>query len=121
MEILIADDEPAVAAAVKSALKFYGYAALAVASAEAAVECVRAEPNRFSAVISDHNMPGLGGLGLVRTLRAAGYAGRIVILSAFLSPEVEAQYRELGADQVLAKPFRIERLRLALNPPGSGS
>ena len=114
MEILVADDEPAVAVAVKSALKFFGHAAVTVSNGEAALERVRAEPSRFSVVVSDHNMPGLGGYGLVRALRAAGYAGRIVIVSAFLSPEVEAQYRELGVDQILPKPFSIEGLRLAL-------
>ena len=121
MEILVADDEPAVAVSVKSTLKFCGHAATVVSSGEAALECVRAEPNRFSVVVSDHNMPGLGGLGLVKALRAADYAGRIIILSAFLNPEVEARYNELGVDQILTKPFSIERLRVALNPAGCGS
>lgn len=116
MEILVADDEPAVAIAIKSALKFYGYTVLTVSNGDAALERVHAEPQRFYAVLSDHNMPGLGGLGLVKALRAAGYAGKVVILSAFLTPEVEARYAELGVNQILAKPFHIEKLRLALNP-----
>lgn len=70
-------------------------------------------------------MPGLGGIELVKGLRAIGYPGRIVILSGYLSTEVEAQYEELGVDQILAKPFNIERLRIALdralNPAACGA
>ncbi len=119
-EILVADDEPAVALAIKSALKFCGYPVLTVSSGEAALERVRAEPGRFALVLSDHNMPGLGGVAMVRALREAFYPGRIVILSAFLSQEIESQYQALGVDKILSKPFNIERLRRvldqALNP-----
>ena len=114
VEILVADDEPAVALAIKSALKFCGYSVLTVSNGEQALERVKAEPTRFALVLSDHNMPGLGGLALVKALRVVGYPGRIVILSAFLSREIEAQYEELAVDQILSKPFNIERLRNAL-------
>jgi CheY-like chemotaxis protein len=113
-EILVADDEPAVALAIKSALKFCGYPVLTVSSGEAALECVRAEPGRFALVLSDHNMPGLGGVAMVKALREACYPGRIVILSAYLSHAIEAQYEALGVDQILSKPFNIDRLRRAL-------
>jgi CheY-like chemotaxis protein len=114
VEILVADDEPAVAVAIKSALKFCGYRVLTVGDGQAALDCVQAEPGRFSVVLSDHNMPGLGGIGLVKGLRVAGYPGRIVILSGYLTRENEAQYEKLGVDQILSKPFNLDRLRLAL-------
>ena len=114
-EVLVADDEPAVALAIKAALKFCGYAVLTVPNGQAALDHIQAEPGRFSVLLSDHNMPGFSGLALVKALRAAGYPGRIVILSAYLSHEIEAQYEELGVDQILSKPFNIERLRLALD------
>lgn len=113
-EILVADDEPAVALAIKSALKFCGFAVLTVPNGQAALDHVQAEPERFSAVLSDHNMPGIGGLALVRGLRALAYPGRIVIISAYLSRDIEAQYEALGVDQIVSKPFNIERLRIAL-------
>jgi len=114
-EILVADDEPAVALAIKSALKFCGYSVQTVPNGQAALDAVEAEPGRYDVVLSYHNMPGLSGLALVKELRVFGYPGRIVILSAYLTQENEAQYRELGVDQILAKPFNLERLRLALS------
>jgi CheY-like chemotaxis protein len=125
VEVLVADDEPAVALAIKSALKFCGYNVQTVSNGEAALERIQAEPGRFCVLLTDHNMPRLGGLALVRALRAMDYPGRIVIVSAFLSHDIEAQYEELAVDQILSKPFNIERLRLtmerALHPAGCRS
>jgi CheY-like chemotaxis protein len=115
VEILVADDEPAVALAIKSALKFCGFAVLTVPDGQAAIDAVEADPARFSVVLSDHNMPGLSGIALVEALRASSYPGRIVILSAYLTHENEARYKELAVDQIISKPFNIERLRLALD------
>jgi len=98
-----------------SALRFCGFASASASNGEAALEAVQAEPGRFALVLSDHNMPGMGGLALVKGLRAIGYPGKIVILSGYLSEEVEARYQELGVDQILSKPFNVHRLRDALN------
>jgi CheY-like chemotaxis protein len=114
VEILVADDEPAVALAIKSALKFCGYAVTTVSNGAAALDRVKSEPGRFPLIMSDHAMPGLGGVALVKALRENQYPGRIVILSAYLTPENEAMYRSLGVDQILWKPFNVERLRRAL-------
>jgi len=114
-EILVAEDEPAVAFAIKAALKFCGYTVLLVPDGVEALEGVHAAPGRFAAVLTDHNMPGLGGLALVEALRAVNYPGGIVILSAFLSREIEARYERLGVDQILTKPFDIQQLQLALD------
>jgi DNA-binding response OmpR family regulator len=115
VEILVVDDEPAVALAIKAALKFCGFAVRTVATGEAALEEVRTEPGRFPIILSDHNMPGLGGMALVRALQAIGYRGHILILSAFLSRDIEAQYQEIGVNQILSKPFDLQGLRLALD------
>ncbi len=67
-QILVADDEPAVALAIKSALKFCGYPVSIASNGTSALECLRAEPDRFSVVLSDLNMPGLSGIALVKAL-----------------------------------------------------
>jgi DNA-binding response OmpR family regulator len=113
-EILVVDDEPSVALAIQAALRFCGFRVVTVRSGEMALDCIQAEPDRFAMVLSDHKMPGLGGLALVRALRDAAYPGRIVILSAYLSWEVEDQYRVLGVDEMLSKPFNLDRLRMTV-------
>jgi CheY-like chemotaxis protein len=115
VHVLVADDEPAVALAIKSALKFCGYSVTTAQDGKAALDAVQADPTRFQLVLSDHSMPGLSGIALVKALRVIGYPGRIVILSAYLTSENEAEYRDLNVDQILSKPFNIERLRRALD------
>jgi CheY-like chemotaxis protein len=114
VHVLVVDDEPAVALAIKSALRFCGYSVTTAPSGDAALEMVQANPGQFSLLLSDHNMPGLGGPALVRAVRALGFPGRIVILSAFLTDENKAIYEQLGVDQILSKPFSLDRLRLAM-------
>jgi len=114
VQVLVADDEPAVALAIKSALKFCGYSVTTAPNGDAALELIQADPARFAVLLSDHNMPGLGGVALVKAARAIGFPGRIVILSAYLTDGNRAQYEQLGVDQILSKPFSLERLRIAL-------
>jgi CheY-like chemotaxis protein len=70
-----------------------------------------AAKQKFDVVITDHRMPRSGGLELVRKLRARNYAGKIVVLSAHLSPENIGPYEELAVDEVVGKPIDSTELR----------
>jgi len=111
VEILVVDDEPAVALAIKAALKLAGFNIQTASCGEDALAKLKADPARFALLLTDHNMPGLSGLALVLAAREAAFPGRIMILSGFLSSAVESQYEALGVDQILAKPFTVARLR----------
>jgi CheY-like chemotaxis protein len=114
VQVLVVDDEPAVALAIKSALKFCGYSVTTAPSGDIALELIQANPGQFSVLLSDHNMPRLGGPGLVKAARDIGFPGRVVILSAYLTDANRALYEQLGVDQILSKPFSLEGLRIAL-------
>ncbi len=66
---------------------------------------------RFDLIITDHRMPRLGGLDFVRRLRQQNFAGKVVVLSAHLSPEDVMEYQTLAVDRILAKPFDASNLR----------
>jgi CheY-like chemotaxis protein len=72
-----------------------------------------AEP--FDVIITDHSMPRMNGLELVRRLRVRKFAGKIVVLSAYLSEENIRAYEELQVDMMLAKPFDVGELQLAID------
>jgi two-component system chemotaxis response regulator CheY len=59
----------------------------------------------FDLLITDHHMPRLNGLELVRRVRQTAFAGRIIVFSSELSEEVNEQYRQLGVDLILPKPI----------------
>lgn len=64
----------------------------------------------FDLILMDLHMPGVDGLEATRKLRALGYAGVIIGISASAAQEDEAQCRDAGMNDFLAKPVRAERL-----------
>ena len=66
-------------------------------------------------------MPGMSGLDLVRRLRGQKFGGKIVVLSAHLSPENIRSYTELAVNHMLPKPFDLTHLRSVIDSFGSGN
>ena len=76
---------------------------------ERAIEAVRAR--RYDLVLMDMQMPVMDGLSAVRLLRAAGYDGAIVALTANATRSDMQSCLEAGCDAFLTKP--VERSSLA--------
>ena len=53
---------------------------------------------------------GTGGLELLREIRRRDHRTSVIVLSAYISPEVEAEARELGAAAVMRKPQSLPDL-----------
>ena len=54
------------------------------------------------------------GIQLLQQLKPTDFRGKIIVLSGYLSLELEEQYRLLGADIILRKPFELHELRQAV-------
>ena len=65
-------------------------------------------------VVTDMNMPGLGGLDVLAVLRCAAVSTPLILMTAFADDEVYREARELGSITVLSKPFAIETIRSAV-------
>jgi len=76
---------------------------------EAADPCSRA----FNVILLDIAMPRMGGLDVVRSLRASDDATAIVMVTAFDEISCMREALELGADGYLVKPIDIRQLRMA--------
>ena len=114
MQILVVEDEQAVAHMI--ALVLGGPAAKVVKARngwEALIK-VGATARPFDVVITDHRMPRMGGLQLVRQLRAQNFGGKILVLSAHLSDEDIRAYEELSVDMMMSKPFDFDELQHAM-------
>ena len=68
----------------------------------------------FDVIITDHRMPRMSGLELVRRLRARQFTGKILVLSAHLSDEDIQAYEELHVDMMMSKPFDFEEIQSAV-------
>jgi DNA-binding response OmpR family regulator len=102
--ILVVDDEESICLAMKDYLEHGGYevdSAHALPEAEALLS-----PDRYAVVIADLRLSALepaGGLRLLRRVRETCPQTRTVLLTAYGSPEAEAEARRMGVDAILAK------------------
>jgi DNA-binding response OmpR family regulator len=120
LNILLAEDERSVAFSISFALKADGHTIEIVSDGEEALSELTRKPGAFDLLITDHSMPRMNGVELVKRLRDAAFGGKIVVLSAHLSAENRVAYLALGVDLMIPKPFDVHELRAAIRRLGRG-
>jgi CheY-like chemotaxis protein len=115
LRILTVEDEPAVTHML--ALILGGPSAKITSARDGwmALMKIGAAAEPFDVIITDHRMPRMNGLDLVRRLRVRQFTGKIIVLSAYLTKENIQAYEELEVDMMLAKPFDVGELQLAMD------
>ncbi|HYZ42441.1 MAG TPA: response regulator transcription factor [Stellaceae bacterium] len=104
--ILIVDDDDALRQSLTEQLELYGEFAVAECDTAArAIEMARAE--RFDAILVDVGLPDMDGRDLCRILRRSGIRVPIVMLTGADSEEDTVRGLDSGADDYVAKPFRL--------------
>jgi DNA-binding response OmpR family regulator len=106
--ILIAEDEPRIAAFIEKGLKANGFMVSIAVNAEEAIGLI--QMNEFDLLILDLGLPGRDGLEVVEDLRGQGYQLPIIILTARDDINDKVAGLEGGADDYMTKPFRFEEL-----------
>jgi two-component system KDP operon response regulator KdpE len=105
--ILVVDDEAPIRRWLKVNLETRGYA---VDTAETGEQAITAfENHRPDLLILDLLMPGMGGIDVVRKLRAVSTLP-IIVLSAIGEEGQKVEALEIGADDYMTKPFGMEEL-----------
>ena len=107
--ILIVDDEPNVRLVFRTALESSGYTISLAEDGEHALMWVGSTP--FDLVLLDLQMPGIGGMEVLESLREAGNDVPVVIITAHDSVPNAVQAMKLGAIDFLAKPLSPDSLR----------
>jgi CheY-like chemotaxis protein len=114
LQILAVEDEKAVAQILAVVLGGPMAKVTRAADGWEALIKVAAAPKPFDVIITDHRMPRMNGLELVRRLRQRSYQGKLLVLSAHLSDEDIRAYEELGVDLMMSKPFDFEEIQNAV-------
>lgn len=112
--ILAVEDETAVAQLLSLVLCGPHCKVFTACDGADALAKIAASAEPFDVVMTDHMMPRVTGLELVRQLRRTGFAGKIAVLSAHLTEANMRAYEEEGVDLLLSKPFDIDQLRQAV-------
>jgi len=105
--VLIIEDEPLIARTLSNALKEAGFDTRTAGSAEAAEKTLFAASSSVDLIILDNRLPKGSGLGLLKRLRAKNLNVKLILMTAFDSPEVKAEARQLGVHRYFKKPFDL--------------
>ena len=112
--ILVVEDEPDIRRLNAEVLKGSGYHVDTAEDGKAgweALHATRHAPESYALLITDHDMPGLSGLALVKKLRAARMALPVIVATGTLPTEdLFTRYPWLQPAAALVKPYSIEQL-----------
>jgi two-component system response regulator AtoC len=106
LRVLIVDDEPLIRWSLSEALSERGFAVTLASDGRAAVRALGDGPLP-DVVLLDYKLPDSNGLSLFRTICDLVPAGRVILMTAFGTPEVTSDALDLGAYRVVTKPFDI--------------
>lgn len=111
-KLLLVEDDDGVRRGLQLLLSGQGFDVNAFASARAAL----ADPAIRTAhcLVSDYVLADGDGIELITALRAEGWRGTAVLITAFASPELRVAASAAGFGALLDKPFRDDDLLRAL-------
>jgi len=112
--IMIIDDEPAVRAITAGTLVEFGYRALTAANGAEACALFAEQHGKVAAVLTDLMMPIMDGPATIRALKRMHPGLPIIAASGTNSVRQVALAQEAGVTRFLNKPYRTEKLLIAL-------
>ena len=114
--VLVVEDEPKVARALRDGLEGQGYEVLVARDGEEGFYI--ASSRALDVIVLDVVLPGRDGFEILSALRAKGLTTPVLMLTARDSVEDRVQGLDRGADDYLVKPFAfaelLARLRVLL-------
>jgi DNA-binding NtrC family response regulator len=113
--VLIVDDEPGMLNFLGRALEGRCSGRDAVVTVESAEEAERRlGRRRFDVVILDISLPGKTGIEWLKELRAGGYGGEVILMTAFADLDTAIEALRAGASDLILKPFRLPQMLAAV-------
>ncbi len=108
LKVLLVDDEEEFVTTLAERLELRGIQARSVIDGEIALQMIETDPPRV--VILDVMMPGLGGLEVLKRIKAQHPQIPVILLTGRGSTDEGIEGMQLGAFDYLMKPINIEEL-----------
>ncbi len=108
MRVLVVEDDRDVAAYLVKGLKEHGYTVNHAEDGKNGLFLATSE--NYDVMVIDRMLPELDGLAIVRSVRAAGKATPMLILSALGEVDDRVEGLRAGGDDYLTKPFAFSEL-----------
>ncbi|MDT0306959.1 response regulator transcription factor [Streptomyces sp. DSM 44917] len=112
MRVLVVEDEPYMAEAIRDGLRLEAIAADIAGDGDTALELLSV--NAYDIAVLDRDIPGPSGDAIAQSIVASGSGMPILMLTAADRLDDKVSGFELGADDYLTKPFELQELVLRL-------
>jgi len=110
--LLVVDDEPRILSALQRCLRREGYEIVTAESAPAALRALRSR--RIDALLTDHKMPGVSGLELIREVATQWPGIPRILLTGWAAEIAPEELRRLGIRALVPKPWNDAELKAVL-------
>lgn len=118
LRVLLVDDDSDLRELFTEALRERGYYAVAVGSAEEALERLSKDPGvtpcKFDIVASDMVMPGMDGIDLMKRIRRSCPDVLLIMITGDGAIETASKAIEAGAFGYMTKPFRFDEFLIIM-------
>jgi len=111
--VLIVDDVEINLVVAEGLLALYGLQIETASNGRAAIDKVK-NGKAYDIIFMDHMMPDMDGIEATKELRALGYSGAIVALTANAVPGNEEMFLKQGFDSFISKPIDVQKLDLVV-------
>lgn len=113
--VLLVEDEPMIARAMKVPLKRHGFHVKHAEDGRVGLDLVLQDPKKWALIISDLNMPQMDGAEFLSQIRQTDFEGRMIVVTGYLSEEDKEVLQKVEVDDILSKPITREELLEAIN------
>jgi DNA-binding NtrC family response regulator len=110
--ILLVDDDLDILTALQDLLEHDGYLVTAVSTCHDTLEQLRTD--RYAALLLDNGLPDGDGLLLLQTIQETRPTLPVLILTAYITPDLTAEALSRGAFACLTKPYDPQEIKTLL-------
>lgn len=107
-QILVVEDDNMIRETLTQQLANMGYAVRSATNGNEAIPIIHGRA--YDAIILDLKMPYIDGFGVLQFVKATYPETKVIILTAYDGIKNTEKCKELGADEIIGKPYDLEYL-----------
>jgi len=111
--ILVVDDEPLVRNLLAEFFGSHGFEIVGVGDGQAGIDLLK--QRKFDLFFVDLSMPGMGGIDVLREVKALNIHIPSIVITGFGSIQSAVEAVRLGAYDYITKPFNLDELMITVN------
>lgn len=108
--VLVVDDEGLIRWSLNERLSTAGYEVLEAGDGASALSYFREGAPRIDLVVLDLKLPDVDGVDLLKQIKRLCPSCRVILMTAFGTPDKLLDARNNGAYDVVAKPFNLDKM-----------